>query len=54
MAGGKNTFTPDIISLFQGEYLGDWWLSLKLSIYILLCGFITYIEFYLINLMFIK
>jgi len=31
-------FTPDIISLFRGEWSEDWWASAKLSLYMALCA----------------
>ena len=29
--------TPDIISLFRGEYWDDWWASFKLGLWIAAC-----------------
>ena len=30
--------TPDVISLFRGEWLDDWWGTLKLFVFIALCA----------------
>jgi hypothetical protein len=31
-------FTPDIVSAFRGEWMEDWWGSLKLGVYLLVAG----------------
>jgi hypothetical protein len=40
-------FTPDIISMFRGEWGEDWWGETKLMVYLILSGgsgFVTYFE----------
>lgn len=32
------TLTPDLVSIFRGEWLEDQWTSLKLIIFLLLCA----------------
>jgi hypothetical protein len=34
----KFWLTPDIISLFRGEWIEDWWAEMKLFVWIALCG----------------
>ena len=33
----KFWLTPDIISMFRGEYFEDWWESAKLFVFVALC-----------------
>ena len=33
----KFWLTPDIISIFRGEYFDDWWESTKLWVFVALC-----------------
>ncbi len=45
----RYSFTPNIISLFKGEYWKDHVAEFKLGFFILLCVIITAIEFAIVN-----
>jgi uncharacterized membrane protein HdeD (DUF308 family) len=40
--------TPDIISMFRGEWAEDWWGTMRLGIFAFLCGAIVYGEYHFI------
>jgi len=39
--------TPDVISLFRGEWGEDWWAEMKLGVFSLACAACVYGEFLL-------
>ncbi len=41
--------TPDVISLFRGEYMDDFWGSTKLVIFVILCAGIVIGEHHLLH-----
>ena len=45
--------TPNIISLFRGEYAQDWWSEMKLFFYLLCCGVCVAAEYALIAKLFL-
>ncbi len=45
-------FTPDLFSLFRGEYLKDRFSEMRLGFFILLCGVFVFIEFIVIKSIF--
>jgi hypothetical protein len=45
----KHVFTPNIISLFRGEYWQDRLNTLRLQFFVLLCIGIVFLEFFLIR-----
>lgn len=45
----KHAFTPNIISLFRGEYWQDRLNTIRLQFYVLLCIGIVFLEFFLIR-----
>ena len=50
--GLRYAFTPDIISMFRGEYWEDRWASFKLSLWILLCIGAVAAEYKLLSVIF--
>lgn len=44
----RYSFTPDMISLFRGDYVQDWFGEWKLTILILMCIGVTFLEFKMI------
>ena len=47
-------FTPDIFSMFRGEYMDDWAAELKLGLFIVVCGGCVYAEYLLIEKLFMS
>lgn len=41
----KYVFTPDIFSLFRGEYMRDYFGELKVSFFVGICGLIVFLEY---------
>jgi len=50
----KYWLTPDIISLFKGQWGEDMWQEMKLGLFILLCILCVAGEFQLIHRLFLK
>jgi MFS-type transporter involved in bile tolerance (Atg22 family) len=48
----KYSFTPDLFSLFRGEYFKDRFAEFKLGIFIFLCGLTIAIEVMILNAIF--
>jgi hypothetical protein len=48
----KFWFTPDVFSLFRGEYADDFWAELKIGLFVVLCGACVFGEFRLIQKLF--
>ncbi|AQT66953.1 hypothetical protein STSP2_00091 [Anaerohalosphaera lusitana] len=44
--------TPDVFSMFTGEFFDDWWAESKLAAWVILCGACVIGEGLLINTMF--
>jgi hypothetical protein len=44
--------TPDIISLFRGEYWEDWWAETKFSFWLLSCALFVVAEGYMFSKIF--
>ena len=42
-------FTPDIISLFNGEYIDEKWAKLRLLLWVVLCGLSIFGEYSLLT-----
>ncbi len=45
----RYVFTPDIISLFRGEYVKDWFGEMKFQFFILICGGAIFLEYAIIS-----
>ncbi|SNT15296.1 hypothetical protein SAMN05446037_104521 [Anaerovirgula multivorans] len=45
----RYSFTPDLISLFRGEYWKDRFAQMKLSFFLLSCGLVTFMEYAMIT-----
>ncbi len=45
----KFWLTPDIISIFRGEYFEDWWESTKLFVFVALCVGVVAAEYAIIG-----
>lgn len=45
----KYTFTPDLFSLFKGEYFKDWFAEFKLGGFIFLCVATVLVEIFLLK-----
>jgi hypothetical protein len=45
----KYSFTPDLFSLFKGEYGKDRFAEMKLSLFYFLCFITVMVEFFIIN-----
>ncbi len=48
----RYVFTPDIISLFKGEYVRDWYGEMKVQFFIFLCIGLIFIEYLTLNWVF--
>ncbi|MCH4887807.1 hypothetical protein EZV73_09495 [Acidaminobacter sp. JC074] len=48
----RYVFTPDIFSLFKGEYMRDYLGELKIGMFLMICGVLVFLEYYLISLLF--
>jgi len=45
----RYVFTPDMFSLFRGEYVKDWFGEMKFHTFILLCGGAVFFEYALLS-----
>ena len=50
----KFWLTPDLFSLFRGEYWDDWWAEIKLGFFIVACGGCVFGEYMLIHKLFMS
>ena len=45
----RYVFTPDMFSLFRGEYMKDWFGEMKIQFFVLLCGGAIFLEYTIIS-----
>jgi len=45
----RYVFTPDMFSLFRGEYMKDWFGEMKFQFFILMCGGVVFLEYTIIS-----
>jgi hypothetical protein len=48
----RYVFTPDILSLFRGEYIDDWYGEMKVQFFVVLCGVLIFAEYTAISKVF--
>ncbi len=48
----RYVLTPNIISMFRGELMDDWWQSMKMNVFIVACGLAVFAEYWVIAKLF--